>query len=374
MKRSKHIITVVFVAFIAVLSLLLAVLPKSDYSQNEKRVLQGFPEVTFESVAEGEFSKDIETFTSDQFPFRDLFVGISSYYDLISGRNGASGVYKCDDGYLIAVPTELDPALCERNVTYLSEFAEKNGMEATVMVVPNAGYIMADTLPKNSESYKDDEIYSIVNGAKGDMGLIDLRPVFEDAAKDTQIYYKTDHHVTTAGSYVMYKEFCEHVGIEAVCEFDETIVLDDFYGTNYSKSGLWLEKPDTVEVYPSANGYEYSVTIDDISSKSEHDTLYFYEHDENMDKYPVFLNGNHALVKIENKSLDNGKKILLIKDSYSHCFATFLCENYEEVYMVDMRYYRQSVSQLVKDNDITELLVLYGADNISGSTDIAWLE
>lgn len=374
MKKSKYAVMFVFLAFITVFAVLFAVLPDSDYSENEKRVLQEFPEVSMERVLNGDFSTDIDSYVLDQFPFRDMFVGISSYYDYLSGRNGVSGVYKCDNGYLIATPTQLDEELCERNVTYLLEFAKRNNLDATMMIVPNAGYIMQEVLPKNHEQYKDDEIYSIANSSKGDISIIDLRELFNENKDKEQIYYKTDHHLTTAGSYIMYNKFCEEKGITPVNEFKQTVVLEDFYGTNYSKSGLWIEKPDVVEIYKSANEYDYKVTIDDIAKKKESDELYFYEHDNNMDKYPVFLDGNHAFVKIENNSVDNGKKILIIKDSYAHCFATFLCENYEEIYMVDMRYYRQNVSKLVEDNGITELLILYGADNISGSTDIAWLK
>ena len=93
-----------------------------------------------------------------------------------------------------------------------------------------------------------------------------------------------------------------------------------------------------------------------------------------MDKYPVFLNGNHAVVTVKNNEVKNGKKLLIIKDSFAHCFATFLCENYEQITMVDLRYYRQSVSELVSNEGLNEMLVLYGTDNLASSTDVAWLQ
>lgn len=374
MNIKKNIVTFIFLAFIGVLAILLFALPKSDYSQNEKRVLADFPEVSFESITSGEFSTGIDTYTADQFPFRDFFVGINSYYELLTGRNGVSGVYKCKDGYLIATPQELDEELCKRNVERFAEFAKQQGLPSTLMVVPTAGYIMEEELPANHVRYEDDKIFDIIQENKGELNFIDLRDTFQKSKENTQLYYKTDRHLTSAGAYVMYQQFCKQNGIEPVTEFSEKEILKDFYGTNYSKSGLWMEKPDEVEIWHSASGNQFEVTIDDSTEKQTYDSLYFYEHDKNMDKYPVFLDGNHSLVTVRNKDCHNGKKLLIIKDSFAHCFTTFLCEDYEEIYMIDLRYYRNSVSDFIEQNEVNELLYLYGADNISSSTDTAWLQ
>ena len=80
-----------------------------------------------------------------------------------------------------------------------------------------------------------------------------------------------------------------------------------------------------------------------------------------------------ALTRIKNTNADGGK-ILLVKDSFSHCLAPFLAENYSEVILVDMRYYKNSVSELVKQEKVDNILVLYGIDNLAADTDIAWLE
>ena len=64
---------------------------------------------------------------------------------------------------------------------------------------------------------------------------------------------------------------------------------------------------------------------------------------------------------------------MLIKDSFAHCFATYAIENYEEICMVDLRYYRGSVQELIEKYGLNEILYLYGAGNLSTSTDTAWL-
>lgn len=100
--------------------------------------------------------------------------------------------------------------------------------------------------------------------------------------------------------------------------------------------------------------------------------MYFYNHLKEDDKYPVFIDGNHAMTRIKNKNA-NGGKILLVKDSFSHCLAPFLAENYSEVILVDMRYYKNSISELAQQEKPDNILVLYGIDNLATDTDIAWL-
>ena len=87
----KHSVTVVFIVFILLISLLLALLPKTEYSENEKRVLAQFPEFSFSSVFSGQFGQELETYIADHFPMRDLFVGVQAYTEQILGQNGKSG-------------------------------------------------------------------------------------------------------------------------------------------------------------------------------------------------------------------------------------------------------------------------------------------
>ncbi len=374
MKKVKHFTAYIFLAFIASFAIMLIVLPKQSYSQNEKHSLAPFPSFSFDSLFDGSYFKGIETYVSDHFPLRTAFVGINAYYNLFMGENGANGVYKCKDGYLIATPSEFNESRCRQNTERLAGFADEKRLEASFLIIPTPGYILEDKLPENHEKYHDDEIFGIIKASCGNADFIDLRSDFNKNKSDTDIYYKTDHHMTTAGSYLAYLSFCAYKGIVPVSDFSETEILTDFYGTNYSKSGLWFEKPDEIEIRRSASNNEYEVVIDDVDEKHTYDTLYFYEHDGNMDKYPVFLNGNHAVVTINNKSCDNGKRLMMIKDSYAHCFATFVCENYEEVCMVDLRYYRGSVSDIIENDGITELMYLFSAENLAGLSDIAWLK
>ncbi|MBR6511952.1 MAG: hypothetical protein IKT24_00550 [Clostridia bacterium] len=363
----KRILTIVFCSFILIFSVLTVLLPKKASSENEKRILATFPEVTVKSITDGSFMTKFDTYVADHFAFRDKWVGAYSYARLAIGLNGAGGVYAGKDGYLIAAPADINETSALANVNKILQFANDTKANCTLMVVPSTGYIMNDKLPKQHRDYYDDWFLDTIKSSDN-FTYIDLRDTFKANKDKEQLYYKTDHHITSEGALLLYQAFCDSQGLTPET-FTLSRTIDGFYGTSYSKSGLWLKEPDTIDIYESTDPSKYTVTIDN----KEYDSLFFPEKEETADKYEVFLNGNHPLTIIKNNSNQNGKKLLIVKDSYSHCFATMLAENYEELILVDLRYYRDSTKDLLEEYGITDVLFLYGIENLATSTDFGWL-
>jgi hypothetical protein len=115
------------------------------------------------------------------------------------------------------------------------------------------------------------------------------------------------------------------------------------------------------------------VEITEGDETNTYHSMYFLNHLEEDDKYPVFLDGNHAIVNIENKNVKKGK-VLIVKDSFCHSLAPFLADNYNTVTMVDMRYYKNSISDMVKEGNYDQVLVIYGIDNFATDSDLVWIK
>lgn len=377
-KIGKYIPAVVFLIFIYGMALWFLFSPKTDYSSSEKRYLQKFPDANVEKVLSGDFGSEFETFFADRFPQRNTWVGLNAYTTLAEGNNGASGVYNCKNGYLINKPVSTDNNL-DKNVGAVVDFAKTIDAPTTVMLVPSTGYIADDVLPTFHDKYNDDEDISKISStlSKEKIGFVDLRERFKSEYKNgSQLYYKTDHHWTTKGAYTGYQELCKALGVTPID--DSTLKKDsypDFYGTTYSSSGFWLTPPDNIEIWsnPKNSDKNISVKITEGANVKTSDSMYFTDHLKEDDKYPVFIDGNHALTEITNTNAKNGT-ILLIKDSFSHSLAPFLAENYSKVVLVDLRYYKESVSQLVSTYNPEQVVVLYGIDNLATDTDIVWLK
>ena len=104
-----------------------------------------------------------------------------------------------------------------------------------------------------------------------------------------------------------------------------------------------------------------------VDMTEKFDSVYNDEFLSQKDKYSYYLDGNHALTEIASNSEGEGT-LLIIKDSYSHCFAPMTLGNYEKVYLVDFRYFNMPVSQFIMQYRITDILVLYNAVTFATDT------
>ena len=64
------------------------------------------------------------------------------------------------------------------------------------------------------------------------------------------------------------------------------------------------------------------------------------------------------LAELSKWCSENGKKILVIKESYGNALVPFLCDNYEEVYVVDPRKTNFDLTEFVEAQSIGEVLMI----------------
>lgn len=377
-RYGKYAPAFVFLIFIFGMAVWFLLNPKSEYSSSEKRYLQQFPEISVNKVLDGSFGTEFESYFADQFPARSFWVGLNAYYTLDTGNNGANGVYNCNNGYLINKPVSTNNKL-EKNVSAIVKFKNSIDVPVTVMFAPSTGYVAYDVLPAVHDKYNDDNYFEQTSKTLSENGIefTDLRKTFKEAYADgNQLYYKTDHHWTTLGAYTAYQKLCEQLNINpAPKEKFDIKSYGGFYGTTYSTSGFWFTQPDSIQIWnnPENTDKNIKVTISEGTDTDEFSSMYFYNHLEEDDKYPVFIDGNHALTEITNSNAKGGT-ILLVKDSFSHSLAPFLAENYSKIILVDMRYYKMSVSQIVEQEKPEQIVFLYGIDNIATDTDLVWIK
>ncbi len=377
-KALKHFPTIIFIVFIFAMTILFFALPKKEYSSSEKRYLSDFPTLTVDTFFSGEFGEDFETYLSDHTAFRNFWVGLSSYYNYTLGNPLSNGIYNCKDGYLVNDPPSTDRLYI--NVDVISEFAKKHELPATMVLAPSTGYVVNDVLPNKHIIYKDDELFENVAAtlSENGVGFVDVRKNFKKAYKSgTQVYYKTDHHWTADGAHLAYSQLAPELGLTANSkDVYEITSHSGFYGTTYSSSGFWFNESDNIEIWKSnaIKDGDIEVTIVDNGETTSLRSLFVLDNLKDDDKYPVYLDGNHPYTVIKNNAVKDGEKLLVIKDSFAHSLVPFLADHYSEITMLDMRYYKQNVSELIEKSDFDRMLFIYSVDNLGTDTDIAWLE
>lgn len=372
----NRVLTIVFVVLLFGLAILNAAWPKQSFSENENRVLQTFPEFSWDNLIRGDFTSQFDTYITDHFAFRDIWVGGKTIAEIGLLKKESGGVYLAKDGYLIERFDQLErdeqtgQTRYEQNLNFIKTFAESMkanaNIEVRTMLVPTAGYVLSDKLPPFAPELSQDDL--IEQAKQVVPNFVDLRAVLK-AHKDEPIFYRTDHHWTSLGVCYAYQAWCQTVGLPAngPSWYRTETLSDQFFGTTYSKASLYTVEPDTITAYHAPQ--EPNISVDYNQGRKVTDTLYERSHLDTKDKYSVFLDGNQPIIKItsENK---NGRKLLLIKDSYANSFAPFAVHDYEEVTLIDLRHYRSSLAKLVEESGVNEILILYNLNGFSSDANL----
>lgn len=342
-----------------------------DFSERENRTLQQLPKLSLSTLADGSFFEDISDFSADQFPARNFFCSLSSLSDIALMRQEINGIIVAKNGYLIPRHDNSNNDILLKNLEAISDFFETNRhVPSFLLVAPRAIDVEKDKLPTFfCKDYKK-KVYAIFQERISDDKRIDTSEELKNLSqKGIEIWYKTDHHWSTRGAYEAYLSFCESMDKTAyqLEYFDVQQVTEDFFGTSFSKSGLpeFCSTSDKVELYRYTNDQNIKIT-----SPTTQKTMYgFYDMTalEKKDKYQVFLGGNTDILQIRDTSKEKSK-MLLIKDSFANSLIPFLALHYD-IDVIDLRYYKFSLKEFMKNNTYDSILVVYGMDTLS--TDIS---
>lgn len=336
--------------------------PKQTFSEQENQELEQFPKFSKEAVLDGSFIEGLEAYLCDHFPLRNRFLNIKTQFEKILGKKEINEVYLAKDGYWIEKYKE--PVNNEKVVRVFNSFT--NSLETAdcyVMLVPTAITIYQEKLPAFVEGGRQEENRQYLM-EQMEAEVIDVGEILNQYASEYQLYYRLDHHWTGYGAYLAYRVLGEQLGLSVreLEEYQITEVTDQFQGTIYSKVCDFSAKGDSITLF-QLPGQELQVTYTD--TKEVTDSLYALDYLEKKDKYSLFLNNIHPLVEIENIKAQSQEELVIVKDSYANCLVPFLTEYYRKIYVVDTRYYRLPVSELVNGNPaVKQVLILYNMNTI----------
>ena len=375
--RHPRAVVLLFIGIIVVMQAAFWLLPRRSFSENEKRVLSEAPQIDAAGIADGSVFRSIESYLSDHFPGRELWVGANAYLENVEGRGATEDIVRGTDGWLFTAPVSDDRETLWDNMQAITTFAEKQSVAVSMMAVPSAGAVVSDKLPALHMPYPDADLLEEARRIAGNtLHWVDLYTDFCSAEQPERLYYRTDHHWTSEGAYRAYCLLMEELGQSSVPRDDFTVEqISGFYGTSYSKSGLWLTEPDTLELWTGSDIQAVTTVYDaNRADPVTREGMFFREYLEDADKYPVFLSGNHARVHIETNA-DSGKRLLVIKDSYAHALAPFLAEEYSTIDLIDLRYFKQqTISSWLEENPADEILLVYGLSSLAEDKNLQWLE
>ena len=384
-KRYCIFITALFCAFIGVFLAANAVSPDRAFSEMENRNLEQLPEVDFGTPEKlfrdgnffnGQFMRDFETYTTDQFVGRDFWVGLKSSTERALGKKENNNVYFADQDTLITRFDQPDAEDVTDNLNYVNNFVENVDIPVVFSLIPTQACIWADRLPEGAPNASQTDLLSQAQGAVSGATWADVyTPLMEHKGED--IFYRTDHHWTSLGAYYGYTGLAQALGYTPVplSDYDATVRSTEFYGTVFSSSGVRWVRPDTITTYVPEDGITVvSHTYDNAGNPVEEPReLYVESFLSVKDKYSMFLGGNQSLGVVKNANNPDGPKLLILRDSYADSLVPFLTAHYSEIHLIDPRYYHLSVKDYVEQNGIDQALVLYSVPNFVTDQNLFWI-
>lgn len=371
-KQSDRLLCALFGGLLAIFFFISILKPETGFSEFENRYLGRKPKFSINEVLSGAYMEKYEAYVTDQFPFRNRWITLKTMAERALLKSEINGVYFAADEYYIEKheKAELFSELSKKNQELLAEFAARQAEylgkgHVSVMLVPTASCILKEKLPPLAPEDGQEELVSQLSDSYSYGALQGVwTNVYEELLnhKSEELYYHTDHHWTTLGAFYGYTAWKRQRGepLPDREEYDERCLSDSFTGTLYAKVNIGM-KPDRIYAFLKP---ETSFRLRLDMEGEWRDSFYSYEKLATRDQYAVFGGGNHAVTEIES-SAANGKHLLVIKDSYAHCLAPFLAEDFERLTMLDLRYYNGGVDAYIRSGAVTDILVVY---NLAGFT------
>lgn len=252
----------------------------------------------------------------------------------------------------------------------VNKFSEKLGSDVKIysMIPPTAGEFLQLKKYKGITDSQNDALGFLESKLDRSISSVNVFDALNEH-KDEYIYFRTDHHWTALGAYYAYASFMKTMGKQPVAlEQYEAINLGDFLGSSYTKTlDKSLEKnPDNVVAYKPFTDNEYLMYYGNNEEKA--DVIDMKYADEINNKYLAFISSGGATWSVIKTDINNGRKLMVVKDSFGNALVPFLLPHYEEIYIVDPRFYSieatgQNIVQFIEDKEINEVLfVIYMED------------
>lgn len=420
--NSSHVVYLFIIGsvFLA-LTVLFLFLPRSTFSELEKRDLAEFPDYANYKGKLADYTSDISTWFSDSEPYRDHFMTFSmNLRHALSYRHGDADdaiSFKPADTPIAA---EANPGMLQEGEAGLSDYQlsdvnAKAASSGTIIIgsgssvralmafggssksgdkIVNAARVYHDAFPGvniytlvaplATEFYLPEKGKSLSKPQKpvldyirqslpAGVKYVDVHSAIGDHI-DEDVYLRTDHHWAPLGAFYAARAFAHTAGVPFK-ELDsyDSHVIHNFVGSMYGYShDISVKNAPEDFVYYTPRGLNYKTTYTTFhtdkgfyitSASKPYQGQFFHKFNNgSSNAYLTFMGGDQSLVKVSTGT-PSSRKLLIIKDSYGNAVPGYLFYSFGEVHVVDFRYFPYSLREYVKNNGITDIVLAFNIFN-----------
>lgn len=277
----------------------------------------------------------------------------------------------CDAGTILGTRA-LEVYYGDRNLNHIPDFAETlnqfaaslPGVNVYSMPVPKACAYYLQSSPKYGSQAGNSlrDMKAIAERLSG-VQNIDIYDALKNHAGE-EIYFRTDHHWTGLGAYYAAQKFASELQLpfQDLSAYEKS-VRPGYVGTMYKYSNykqVLADNPEDFVTYKPKVDYTatfYNQSFQNGRERSREDGMFFYYSDDKRSSwYSTYLNGDAYAWQIKSGACINGRKLLIVKDSYGNPLANYLLYSFEEIYVVDARVFELKLKDFVTEHGVTDVL------------------
>ena len=263
---------------------------------------------------------------------------------------------------------QAGPAQGEAYAGYLNKYQEQlgSGVQVYSLVSPTAcSFYTPDNFKSKIRS--EEENINYINSC-----FVGVKPVdaYGALAKHTDepIFMRTDHHWGSIGAFYAAEEFSKtaRVPFARITDY-EKVVKEGYVGTMYGYSGDKTIKDNPEEFIYYIPKAQFTTTFFNRSVQNGYEGNFFM----NIDKaspvnwYLVYMSGDDHVVRL-NTEVKNGRRLVIIKDSYGNALVPWLTSSFEQIDVIDMRYFNKNAISYIKEVGATDVLFAMNSFSANG--------
>jgi len=379
----------IFLTALVVFAVLILILPSDPHAPAfENRVMESFPSVYAQNFISGEFFGGLESYLLDNAAFRTNLLTFGNIVEHSYGIRLPGGATVVDFdakdlGYGLAplLYEEIDPAhtiigspvdplqpfgvdkhFNEHAIFYLryrenrdaaTRYAEvlnayKAELPDNVRVFSMLAPVKVEFMGARYAAVNSSQLETIqfINGLLDDRIItVDAHSILEENAHE-YIFFRTDHHWTAIGAYFAYLAFAQAAGFSPITiENYSEYIIGGFLGSLAvgTRNRTILEHPDTIHFYKINDGTTFSTE------------LFIIPVDLSAACYRIFLGGDVAINHFTSSN-QNGRTLMVIKDSFANALVPWIAPHYEHIVKIDPRQFTGSVMDIIEEFENIDLL------------------
>lgn len=239
----------------------------------------------------------------------------------------------------------------------LSNFKAKLSDDVRVycMVVPtSAAYYIPEDHKSSSgdQAWQYQNISSNLNGVQG-VPLYDAML----AHRSEPIYSRTDYHWQPLGAYYAAEQFAQaaEVPFDSLDTY-QAVTREGYVGAfaRVNKISELYNAPETFTYYKPGNLDELQCWYYNTDFSGERSGSMFHENNSVNASYTVFIGTDECIFRTETKQ-DNGRVLVIFKDSYGNAMVPFLTGSFSTIYLCDFRFFNTDAKAFVENVGATDV-------------------